>query len=136
MFNCQVNKNTLNIDLKTLLVNCITFSRIVILLFAMQISNPLFLLFTISWAACSDFLDGFLSRKLNCTSNFGRHFDQVADKAVTVFFFLLLYFHHEIDAWFIILFFIREIIVLPGRGLGLFSKDSNFMGKLKTLLRA
>lgn len=131
-----MNKNirTRNIDLQTWLVNSITFSRIVILFFAIQFRNPFFLLFVISWAAFSDFLDGFLSRKLNCTSNFGRQFDQVADKAVTVFFFLLLYFNQEIDAWFIILFFIREMVMLPGRSFGLFSKDSNFMGKLKTVL--
>ena len=125
---------TSKIDLKTWLVNSITFSRIVILLYAVQFSNPLFLLFVISWAAFSDFLDGFLSRKLNCSSNFGRQFDQVADKVVTVFFFLLLYFKQELDAWFIILFFLREMLMLPGRGVGLFSKVSNFMGKLKTVL--
>ena len=131
-----MNKNieSRNIGLKTWFVNLITFSRIVILFFAMQFSNPIFLLFTISWAAFSDFLDGFLSRKLNCISNFGRQFDQIADKLVTVFFFFFLFFNQEIDAWFIILFFIREMLVLPGRGLGLFSKDSNFMGKLKTVL--
>lgn len=125
---------TSKIDLKTWLVNSITFSRIVILLFAVQFSNPLFLLFVISWAAFSDFLDGFLSRKLSCSSNFGRQFDQVADKVVTVFFFLLLYYIQELDAWFIILFFFREMLMIPGRGMGLFSKDSNFMGKLKTVL--
>lgn len=123
-----------SIDLYTWLVNLITFSRILILLFAIQFRNPIFLLFTITWAAFSDFLDGFLSRKLNCISNFGRQFDQLADKAVTVFFFLLLYFNEEIDSWFIIMFFIREILILPGRELGLFSKDSNFTGKLKTVL--
>lgn len=131
-----MNKNirTSNIDLNTWLVNSITFSRIVILLFALQSSNPLCLLFVISWAAFSDFLDGFLSRKLNCTSTFGRQFDQVADKVVTVFFFLLLYYKQELEGWFIILFFLREMLMLPGRGLGLFSKDSNFMGKSKTIL--
>jgi phosphatidylglycerophosphate synthase len=136
MFNLAVKKyiSTRNIDPQSWLVNAITFSRIVILLFALQFRNPFFLLFVIIWAAFSDFLDGFLSRKLNCTSNFGRQFDQVADKVVTVFFFLLLYFNQEIDAWFIILFFIREMIVLPGRSFGLFSKDSNFMGKVKTVL--
>lgn len=94
----------------------------------------MFLLFSISWAAFSDFLDGFLSRKLNCVSDFGRQFDQVADKVVTVFFFLLLYFNQSIDAWFIILFFTRELLVLSGRRVEIFSKDSNFMGKLKTVL--
>ena len=116
------------------MVNSITFSRIVILLFAVQFSNPLFLLFVISWAAFSDFLDGFLSRKLNCSSNFGRQFDQVADKVVTVFFFLLLYYKQELEGWFIILFFLREMLMVSGRGLDLFSKDSNFMGKSKTIL--
>lgn len=125
---------TSKIDLKTWLVNSITFSRIGILLLAVQFRNPLFMLFVISWAGFSDFLDGILSRKLNCSSNFGRQFDQVADKVVTVFFFLLLFYKQELDAWFIILFFLREMLMIPGRGMGLFSKDSNFMGKLKTVL--
>lgn len=125
---------TRNLGLKNWVVNFITFSRILIMFFAIQFRNPMFLLFSISWAAFSDFLDGFLSRKLNCISDFGRQFDQVADKIVTVFFFLLLYFNQEIDVWFIILFFLREMLVLSGRGLELFSKDSNFMGKIKTVL--
>jgi len=123
-----------NIHPKTWFVNFITFSRIAVLFFTVHFNHPMFLLFAISWAAFSDFLDGFLSRRLNCVTKFGRQFDQVADKVVTVYFFLLLYFNQEIHLWFIILFFAREMVILPGRALGLFSKDSNVLGKLKTIL--
>lgn len=119
---------------KLSVVNSITFSRMGILFFASQSSNSLFLLFVAIWAAFSDFLDGYLSRKLNCITDFGRQFDQLADKAVTVFFFLLLYFSKEINLWFVLLFFSREILILIGRKLGWVSKDSNFLGKLKTFL--
>ena len=115
-------------------VNFITFSRIGILFFAIKFSNPFFLLFVSSWAAFSDFLDGYLSRKFDCITDFGRQFDQVADKAFTIFFFLLLYSHQEIHLWFILMFFAREIMIMVGRELGWFSKHSNFLGKLKIFL--
>ncbi len=64
--------------------NLLTFSRLLLgiaalLLFELQVISPTTTLVMIFIAASTDF-DGFLARRLNCTSDFGRFFDPVADK--------------------------------------------------------
>ena len=82
----------------------------------------------------SDFLDGFLAKRLKSKSNFGLKLDQIADKIVALYFFIELFTRGQIAIWFIILFFLREGLILIGRKFSLNIIDSNIWGKVKTVL--
>lgn len=95
---------------------------------------PLFLFLGASWCGLSDFLDGYLAKRLNSKSNFGVQLDQIADKIVALYFFIELFSRGQIYNWFIILFFVREGMILIGRQFGLNISDSNIWSKTKTVL--
>lgn len=116
------------------IINSITFSRLLLLPFAYFYPTPLFLFISASWCGLSDFLDGYLAKRLNSKSNFGAKFDQIADKIVALYFFIELFSRGQIAIWFIILFFVREGMILIGRQFGLNISDSNIWGKIKTVL--
>jgi phosphatidylglycerophosphate synthase/phosphatidylglycerophosphatase A len=116
-----------------LIINSITFSRLLILPLVYFYPSPLFLFLSASWCGISDFLDGYLAKRLNSKSNFGIKLDQIADKIVALYFFIELFTRGQIAIWFIILFFLREGLILIGRNFGLNIVDSNSWGKLKTV---
>lgn len=116
------------------IINSITFSRLLVLPFLYFFPTPLFLFLGASWCGLSDFLDGYLAKRLNSKSNFGVQLDQIADKIAALYFFIELFSRGQISIWFIILFFVREGMILIGRQFGLNISDSNIWGKVKTVL--
>lgn len=65
-------------------------------------------------ASVSDYLDGYLARKLNLQSNFGRLLDPIADKLIVSTVILLLVNNDIISGWNIIAAIVilcREILV-------------------------
>lgn len=84
------------------------------------------------WAGFSDFLDGFLARRLSQSSKIGAQLDQFADKFFHIMVFLLLYLRGDIHLSFLILFLTREIAIIILRFTSLSSKNSNSLGKIKT----
>lgn len=58
-------------------------------LFSSPLADIIVLLLFIS-ASITDFLDGYIARKFNMTSNFGRMLDPIADKAMVVIALLLV----------------------------------------------
>ena len=117
-----------------LVINSITFSRLLLLPFIYFYPLPFFLFISAIWCGISDFLDGYLARRLNSKSNFGVQLDQIADKIVALYFFIDLFSRGQISNWFIILFFVREGMILIGRQFGLNISDSNIWGKVKTVI--
>jgi len=117
-----------------LIINSITFSRLFVLPFVYFYPSPLFLFISAGWCGISDFLDGFLAKRLKSKSNFGLKLDQIADKIVALYFFIELFTRGQIAIWFIILFFLREGLILIGRNFSLNIIDSNIWGKVKTVL--
>lgn len=71
------------------LPNILSFSRIP-LAFAFLSENPYLRVAAILLAALTDFLDGWLARKLNKVSSFGTILDPIADKIFVVFAFIIL----------------------------------------------
>jgi len=115
-------------------INLLTISRIVFLMFSLLYPSDLFLFFTSVWAALSDFLDGFLARRLNLTSRLGEQLDQVTDKVFHFAMFFYLLNLGMIHFYFVALFLLREISIIFLRYFNLCEKTSNFLGKLKTFL--
>lgn len=61
-------------------------------------------------AAFSDYLDGFLARKLNAISSFGNFFDPLADKILTSFAFIAFVIKDITPLWMVIIVILRDLI--------------------------
>ena len=65
-------------------------------------------------AGLTDKLDGFLARKFGCISQFGAFLDPLADKLLLMSSFIVLYLMDELKAWFLVVFFARDLIIVLG----------------------
>jgi len=92
------------------------------------------------FAAITDWLDGYLARKLNQMSAFGAFFDPVADKLVVVGALIVLLYLNRVDMVVALIIIGREIAISALREwmaqLGQArSVAVAFIGKLKTVLQ-
>jgi CDP-diacylglycerol--glycerol-3-phosphate 3-phosphatidyltransferase len=62
-------------------------------------------------AAITDFLDGYLARKHNLITNFGKLMDPLADKILMCGGFVMLTVLGEIPAWIVIVILTREFLI-------------------------
>ena len=89
-------------------------------------------------AAVTDWLDGYLARRLNQTSAFGAFLDPVADKLMVAAALIVLLQLHRVDAVVAVIIIGREIAISALRewmaklGQGR-SVAVNFLGKIKTV---
>jgi len=89
-------------------------------------------------ASVTDFLDGYLARKHDLVTDFGKLMDPLADKILTGAVFILLTAEGIVPAWCTILIMAREFLVT---GLRLLASSSgavlaaDSLGKWKTLLQ-
>ena len=94
-----------------------------------------FVLFTISGA--TDVLDGFIARKFNLISNFGKLMDPLADKLTQISVLASLVIKNVIPAWILVIVVLKELIMIVGASF-LYGKDvvvySKWYGKLATVL--
>ena len=87
-------------------------------------------------AAITDFLDGFLARKLNLITDFGKFMDPLADKILVGTALIYMLVLGDLSAWFVALIFAREFII---SGLRMLAASKNMvisagaLGKLKTV---
>lgn len=88
-------------------------------------------------AALTDWLDGYLARKLNQVTDFGKFLDPLADKLLVIAPLLMLVQLQQIEAWGVFLIVARELLITAWRG----SPDqpkvvgANFVGKVKTVVQ-
>ena len=70
-------------------------------------------LFTFTIAALTDFLDGYLARKLNLVTSLGKLLDPIADKVLTASAFIFLCSHEQgfCPAWAVVVILAREFLV-------------------------
>lgn len=94
-----------------------------------------FAFFTIS--GITDIVDGFLARKFNLVSNFGKLMDPLADKLTQIATLASLVFTNIIPVWILLVVFLKEFIMICGASF-LYGKDvvvySKWYGKLATVL--
>ena len=117
--------------------NLISISRIIItipLLFAIWNKDLTWTLTLIGIGLFTDWLDGFLARKLNQVSEWGKILDPVADKIIIGASGLVLLFQGRVDLWFVAIVVIRDLLIMLG---GLYAKyklkyviPSNWLGKI------
>tara|TARA_B100000989_G_scaffold181006_1_gene136072 strand:+ start:1182 stop:1718 length:537 start_codon:yes stop_codon:yes gene_type:complete len=113
----------------------------VIFLFSSEYYLSSFFLFTA--AAWSDFLDGFLARRYNITSNLGSLLDLLADKILvsSILIFLVFYTGNTYLLILTIIIILREISIsslrlfLVSSGIEISNITPDKFGKLKTFLQ-
>lgn len=89
-------------------------------------------------ASLTDFFDGYLARKYNLITPFGKLMDPIADKFLILSAFFISMQLQLIAAWMFIVIFVREVVVTGlrliamKRGIALAAEGA---GKLKTILQ-
>ena len=89
------------------------------------------------FAAITDILDGYLARKLNQITEFGKIIDPLADKVLIVFVVLNLFLLGEIPDYYFYMIIARDVLILIG-GLIVAKKigkvlPSDYIGKATVL---
>lgn len=91
--------------------------------------------FTLS--GLTDILDGFIARKFNLISNFGKLMDPLADKLTQISVLTSLVWVRIIPIWILVIVVLKELIMVVGASF-LYGKDvvvySKWYGKLATVL--
>lgn len=94
-----------------------------------------FVFFTLS--GITDIADGFIARKFNLISNFGKLMDPLADKLTQIATLATLVITNIIPVWILVIVLLKEFIMIVGASF-LYGKDvvvySRWYGKLATVL--
>ena len=119
------------------ILTIIRFLLIPFIIFYIFTGNYLlaFVFFTIS--GITDIADGFIARKFNLISNFGKLMDPLADKLTQISTLASLVLTNIIPIWILIIVLLKEFIMIVGASF-LYGKDvvvySRWYGKLATVL--
>ena len=98
--------------------NGITISRIILLIpliMLLELNNLRFAWFILIIGGLSDYLDGYLAKKLKVTSTFGAIIDPLADKLFILIPFIWLCAREIIPFWSLSLLLCRELIITTFR---------------------
>nr|MDE5977158.1 CDP-diacylglycerol--glycerol-3-phosphate 3-phosphatidyltransferase [Turicibacter sp.] len=89
-------------------------------------------------AAITDFIDGYVARKYNMITDFGKFMDPLADKLLVTAALLILLENGLISAWVVFIILAREFIVTGFRTIAA-SKGvviaAGWLGKIKTVVQ-
>ena len=102
------------------LANCLTFFRIVTIPIFLE-----FLAYQFYWEALlvfaiggfTDFLDGFVARRMNQQTALGAYLDPVADKLLVITSFMMLSSIGGIPVWLTVIVVARDILIVLGYGI-------------------
>ncbi|MDF3820287.1 CDP-diacylglycerol--glycerol-3-phosphate 3-phosphatidyltransferase [Leptospira sp. 96542] len=131
-------------DWKTIanIPNLLTTLRVVALpffifaLFQKEWGYQIFAFVLFALASLTDLVDGYLARKWNQQTEFGKFLDPLADKFLVIGCFVTFLFIHEpIEVWMVILIVSRDMLITCLRYIAVRSGTSlrtTMMGKVKT----
>ncbi|KLO23083.1 CDP-diacylglycerol--glycerol-3-phosphate 3-phosphatidyltransferase [Marinitoga sp. 1197] len=119
--------------------NILTFIRILatIPLFIITYNEKLYIIafFIYILVSLTDLLDGYIARKFNLVSDFGKFMDQIADKILINALFIAFLETQKLPGWFVAIIITRDIFI---SGLRMFLANKNIViaadkwGKFKT----
>ncbi len=89
-------------------------------------------------ASTTDWLDGYLARRMGIVTTFGKFLDPIADKLIVMAALIMILPFDRVPAWMVLVILGREIIITGLRGLasteGIVIPASN-LGKFKTIFQ-
>ena len=97
--------------------NALTIARFILIPFILTslINNNYFLTFIfLTISGLTDVLDGFLARKFNLITNFGKLIDPLADKSTQISILATLALKNIIPIWMIVVLFLKEFLMIAG----------------------
>ena len=90
-------------------------------------------------AAATDWLDGYLARRLDQITELGKWLDPLVDKLLTLVPFLILIQWQRVPAWAVAIILSRELLITAWRATTVGTKQpviaANSLGKLKTVVQ-
>ena len=108
----------------------------IIVIFAFE-DNYIATIIVLTISGLTDVLDGYIARKFNFISDFGKLMDPLADKATQVALLVTLTIQKIIPVWIIVIVIIKEFLMVSGASF-LYGKElvvsSKWYGKLATVL--
>ena len=120
--------------------NALTIARFIFIPFILTslINDNYILTFVfLTLSGLTDVLDGYIARKFDLISNFGKLIDPLADKSTQIAVLTTLALKGIIPIWMIIVLFLKEFIMIAGASF-LYGKElvvsSKWYGKLATVL--
>ena len=120
--------------------NALTITRFILIPFiiiALTKNDYLITFILLTASGLTDVLDGFIARKFNFISNFGKLIDPLADKSTQIAILTTLALKGIIPIWLIFIIFIKEFAMIAGASF-LYGKElvvsSKWYGKLATVL--
>jgi CDP-diacylglycerol---glycerol-3-phosphate 3-phosphatidyltransferase len=123
------------------LANALTISRIIsvpviaVLLLSDNLVYSLISAFLFVIATITDYLDGYLARRMNMESDLGKLLDPLADKLLISTVLIMLIPLHRVPAWMVAVIIGREMAVTGLRGLASEKHvviAASWLGKYKT----
>jgi cardiolipin synthase len=122
--------------------NVISFARLIGVLFVFYfglISENDFLCFTVFVAAgISDWLDGYLARRLNQYSDLGALLDPIADRLYIFAALVVLLLRSLVPVWVFIVILLREVfmmmVIASARRKGFANPQVHYIGKAGTMM--
>ena len=115
----------------------IRFLLIPLILFALFTTHYFIAFILVVLSVITDVADGFIARKFNFVSNFGKLMDPLADKLTQIFVITALVILHFIPLWILLIIAIKECTMIVGASF-LYGKNvvvySRWYGKLATSL--
>jgi CDP-diacylglycerol--glycerol-3-phosphate 3-phosphatidyltransferase len=97
--------------------NLVTLARIALIpLFVTLLSsesrrNSFLAALVFGAASATDFLDGYLARRLQLITTFGKFLDPLADKLITMAAYIVLVYLDRVPAWVVLVILSREFII-------------------------
>ena len=120
--------------------NILTMLRFVLIpfiLYFLSIDNYVLTFVFLTLSGITDVLDGFIARKFNFITDFGKLIDPLADKATQLLTLSALVLKNVIPLWILGLLVLKEFIMIAGASF-LYGKElvvsSKWYGKLATVL--
>lgn len=108
----------------------------IIVLFAFE-DNYIATIIVLTISGLTDVLDGYIARKYNFITNFGKLMDPLADKLTQIATLASLVINSIIPIWILLIVLLKEFIMIVGASF-LYGKDvvvySRWYGKLATVL--
>ena len=120
--------------------NILTVARFFLIpfvIYALVVDNYLMAFIFLTISGLTDVLDGFIARKFNFITNFGKLIDPLADKATQISVLIALMLKNIIPFWMIAIVALKEAAMIAGASF-LYGKElvvsSKWYGKLSTVL--
>lgn len=120
--------------------NILTMSRFALIpfiIFFIITDNYILAFIFLTISGITDILDGYIARKYNFITNFGKLIDPLADKSTQVAILATLALKNIIPLWILFIVFVKEILMIAGASF-LYGKElvvsSRWFGKMSTVL--